>query len=60
MPRKPRMNKEEKAFMERINSIVFATPEIRDGGRYLDRKTFHLLSKETQERYLTLCVTKTR
>jgi hypothetical protein len=58
--RKPRMNKEEKAFMERINAFVFATPEIRNGKQWLDRKTFALLSKETQDRYQTLMVTKTR
>lgn len=58
--RKPRMTKSEKAFVERISSIVFATPEIRNGVRYLDRKTFALLSKETQDRYLDLLVSKTR
>ena len=58
--RKPRMTKAEKAFTERIHSIVFATPEIRNGNRYLDRKTFALLSQETQDRYLKLLSTKTR
>lgn len=58
--RKPRMNKEEKAFVERVSSFVFATPEIRDGKKYLDRKTFALLSNETQKRYLDLLVSKTR
>lgn len=57
---KLRMTKSEKAFVERINSIVFATPEHRNGNRYLDRKTFALLSQETQDRYLTLVSTKTR
>ena len=57
---KPRMTKAEKAFVERVSSIVFATPEIRNGNRYLDRKTFALLSKETQDRYLTLLTTKTK
>jgi hypothetical protein len=60
MPRKPRMTKSEKAFVERITSIVFATPEIRNGNRYLDRKTFALLAQETQKRYLDLLSTKTR
>ncbi len=57
---KPRMTKSEKAFVERVSSIVFATPEIRNGQRYLDRKTFALLSKDTQDRYLELLVSKTR
>jgi len=60
MPRKPRMTSAEKAFVERISKFVFETPEIRDGGRWLDRKTFHLLSAETQDRYRTLLATKTR
>jgi hypothetical protein len=54
------MTKSEKAFVERVSSIVFATPEIRNGQRYLDRKTFALLSKDTQDRYLELLVSKTR
>jgi hypothetical protein len=54
------MTKAEKAFVERVSSIVFATPEIRNGQRYLDRKTFGLLSAETRDRYLTMLVTKTR
>jgi hypothetical protein len=58
--RKPRMTKAEKEFVNRIHSIVFATPEIRNGGRYLDRKTFALLSEETRNRFLDLSVSKTR
>lgn len=57
---KPRMTKSEKAFVERISTFVFATPEIRNGVRYLDRNTFALLSAETKDRYLTLLATKTR
>lgn len=57
---KPRMTKNEKAFVERISKFVFATPEVRNGKNYLDRQTFHLLSAETQDRYLTLLTTKTR
>jgi hypothetical protein len=57
---KPRMTKAEKAFVERVSSIVFATPEIRNGQRYLDRKTFALLSDVTRDRYLDLLLTKTR
>lgn len=60
MARKPRMTKTEKAFVERISTFVFATPEIRNGVRYLDRKTFYLLSQETQDRYWNLLLTKTR
>ena len=58
--RKPRYTKAELAFMDRIQSIVFATPELRDGKKYLDRKTFALLSAETQKRFLDLSVSKTR
>lgn len=58
--RKPRMTKSEKAFVERVSSIVFATPEVRNGQAYLDRKTFALLAPETQDRYLNLLMTKTR
>ena len=58
--RKPRYTKEERAFVDRIHSIVFATPEIRNGNRYLDRKTFALLSDETQKRFMDLLINKTR
>ena len=57
---KPRMTVAEKAFVERISSIVFATPEIREGKKYLDRKTFSLLSEQTQKRYLNLLASKRR
>jgi hypothetical protein len=59
MPKK-RMTKAEKAFTERIHAIVFATPEIRNGVSYLDRKTFALLPKVAQDRYIDLLLTKTR
>jgi hypothetical protein len=58
--RKARMTRSEKAFMAWANAIVFATPEIRNGQRYLDRKAWATLSKENQDRYLTLMLTKTR
>ena len=54
------MTKSEKAFVERVSAIVFATPEIRNGVSYLDRKTFALLSKQTQDRYIDLLMSKTR
>lgn len=57
---KPRMTKSEKAFVERVNAIVFATPEIRDGGKYLDRKTFALLPQKVQDRWMYLLLHKTR
>jgi hypothetical protein len=57
---KKRMTKSEKAFVERISAIVFATPEIRNGVSYLDRKTFALLPKVAQDRYVDLLMTKTR
>jgi hypothetical protein len=58
--RKARMTKSEKAFVAEISALVFATPELRNGNRYLDRKTFATLPKFAQERYLTLLATKTR
>jgi len=54
------MTKSEKAFVERVSAIVFATPEIRNSVSYLDRKAWATLSKENQDRYLTLMLTKTR
>lgn len=57
---KKRMTKAEKAFVERVSAIVFATPEIRNGVSYLDRKTFALLPKVAQDRYIDLLMTKTR
>ncbi len=60
MARKPRMTKSEKAFVERISAIVFATPEIRNGQAYLDRKAFATLSPEDQKRLIYLVVDKTR
>lgn len=54
------MTASEKAFVAEISALVFATPEIRDGKRWLDRKTFHTLPKFAQDRYLTLLATKTR
>ena len=58
--RKPRMTKSEKAFTERVHAIVFATPEIRNGVSYLDRKTFALLPEVAQRRYMDLIINKTR
>lgn len=57
---KPRMTKSEKAFVESVHKIVFATPEIRNGVSYLDRKAFHNLPLETQERWNYLLTHKTR
>ena len=54
------MTKSEKAFVERVSAIVFATPEIRNGVSYLDRKTFAQLPQVAQDRYLELLRTKTR
>lgn len=58
--RKPRMTRSEKAFMAWANAILFATPEIRNGEKYLDRKAWATLSKENQTRYLHLAIDKTR
>jgi hypothetical protein len=58
--KKARMTKSEKAFVAEVSALVFATPEIRDGNRFLDRKTFATLPKFAQERYIILLATKTR
>lgn len=57
--RKPRMTKSEKAFVREIQALVFATPEIRNGKEYLDRKTFGELPKDIQTTWLRLVSTKT-
>lgn len=57
--RKPRMTKSERSFYLEVSALVFATPEIRDGKRYLDRQTFHTLPKFAQKRWLELSVSKT-
>ena len=54
------MTKAEKAFTERIHAIVFATPEIRNGVSYLDRKAFYNLPLEEQARWNYLLIHKTR
>ena len=56
---KPRMTKSEKAFVREIQTLVFATPEIRNGQSYLDRKTFGELPKDIQATWLRLVSTKT-
>lgn len=58
--RKPRMTKSEKAFVERVSAIVFATPEIRDGQKYLDRKAFATLPIVEQRLFVDLIIGKTR
>ena len=58
--RKPRMTRSEKAFTEWANAILFATPEIRNGQKYLDRKAWATLSADNQKRYLDLVIGKTR
>lgn len=56
---KPRMTKSEKAFVREIQALVFATPEIRNGNKFLDRKTFGELPKDIQATWLRLVSTKT-
>jgi hypothetical protein len=58
--RKPRMTKSEKAFMERVNAIVFNPAMIRDGKRYMNTNTFHALPEDAQKRYMNLLLNKTR
>jgi hypothetical protein len=54
------MTKTEKQFIERIGKFVFETPRIVNGVKFMDVDTFNLLSKETQDKFLTLTLTKTR
>lgn len=55
---KPRMTKSEKAFVVNLSDILFATPEIRDGKKYLDRKAFGMLPESVRMRYLRLLASK--
>jgi hypothetical protein len=57
---KPRMTKIEKAFMERVNAIVFNPPMVRNGVRYLNTDTFNALPEHAQKRYMDLVINKTR
>lgn len=56
---KPRMTKTEKEIVKAVNSIVFLTPEIRDGKKFLDRVAFSKLPQQTQKIYLDLVINKT-
>lgn len=58
--RKPRMTKSEKAFMERVNAIVFNPAVIRDGKRYMNVTTFNALPEHVQKQYRDLLLNKTR
>jgi hypothetical protein len=60
MARKPRMTKSEKAFVERISAVVFATPEIRNGQKYLDRNAFATLPEADRKLFIDLLIDKTR
>jgi hypothetical protein len=57
---KPRMNKEEKLFMERITALISKHPEIRGGVRYIDRTALDYLKPEIRERWMYLQIHKTR
>jgi hypothetical protein len=56
---KPRMTKKEKAIVMAINEIVFATPEIRNGKKFVDRVAFNKLPDQTQKIWLDLVMNKT-
>jgi hypothetical protein len=60
MARKPRMTRSEKAFVEWASRIVFATPEIRNGQAYLDRKAFATLPEADRKLFIDLLIDKTR
>jgi hypothetical protein len=53
------MTKAERKFFDDVTAVVFATPEVRDGKNYMDRKAFAALPEETQKRWLALSVNKT-
>jgi hypothetical protein len=54
------MTKSEKAFVEKISAVVFATPEIRNGQKYLDRKAFATLPEADRKLFIDLLIDKTR
>ena len=56
---KPRMTKSEKAIVKAINAIVFATPEIRNGKKFVDRVAFNKLPDQTQKIWLDPVMNKT-
>jgi hypothetical protein len=53
------MTKSEKAFVQRVNAIVFNPPMVRDGKRYLNTNTFNAMPQTAQDRYLKLVFSKT-
>lgn len=53
------MTKKEKAIVMAINEIVFATPEIRNGKKFVDRVAFNKLPDQTQKIWLDLVMNKT-
>ena len=53
------MTKNEKAIVMAINEIVFKTPEIRNGKKFLDRVAFNKLPDQTQKIWLDLVINKT-
>lgn len=57
--RKPRMTKAERSFYDAITALVFATPEVRNGKNYLDRKAFATLSPAVRAKWIDLQVNKT-
>jgi len=57
---KPRMTKSEKAFMDRMNAILFNPAMVRDGVRYLNTNTMKAMPEHAQKRYRELLINKTR
>lgn len=57
--KKSRMTKAERKFFDAITALVFATPEVRNGKNYLDRKAFNVLPKDVQTKWIDLQVNKT-
>jgi hypothetical protein len=56
---KPRMTKSEKAFVQRVNAIVFNPPMLINGKRTLNTTTFNAMPQTAQDRYLKLVFSKT-
>lgn len=53
--RKPRMTRSEKAFVKNITEVVFDSPKPST----MNSKKFAELSKEEQDRFIRLTLTKT-
>ena len=53
------MTKAEKEIFKAINEVIFKTPEIRNGKKFVDRVAFNKLPDQTQKIWLDLAMNKT-